>query len=176
MGRRALIGGAVLGAYPHIAYDAFLRRLCDDAGVVVVATLRARRRPSIDRRAVPNLFADAWGAVAARGDPTAAPVFAAGLASGVSFSSSPRAESTESGNGDGDPDDVEGFSAAADEDVSEHVARARGHLFVVQQRHRGRRVRLLGFARELIRKRAERVGRDPSASAAFEGSCATFPA
>ena len=32
------IGGAVLGAYPHIAYDAFLRRLCDDAGVVVVAT------------------------------------------------------------------------------------------------------------------------------------------
>ena len=32
------VGGAVLGSYPHIAYDAFLRRLGDDAGVVVVAT------------------------------------------------------------------------------------------------------------------------------------------
>lgn len=27
------VGGAVLGSYPHIAYDAFLSRLCDDAGV-----------------------------------------------------------------------------------------------------------------------------------------------
>ena len=26
------VGGAVLGSYPHIAYDAFLRRLGDDAG------------------------------------------------------------------------------------------------------------------------------------------------
>ena len=28
------MGGAVLGSYPHITYDAFLRRLGDDAGVV----------------------------------------------------------------------------------------------------------------------------------------------
>ena len=32
------IGGAVLGSYPHIAYDAFLAQMCDDAGVVMIAT------------------------------------------------------------------------------------------------------------------------------------------
>ena len=32
------VGGAVLGSYPHIAYDAFLSALCDGAGVAVVAT------------------------------------------------------------------------------------------------------------------------------------------
>lgn len=31
-------GGAVLGSYPHIAYDAMLSELCDTSGLMVVAT------------------------------------------------------------------------------------------------------------------------------------------
>ncbi|KAK3266823.1 hypothetical protein CYMTET_24585 [Cymbomonas tetramitiformis] len=32
------IGGAVLGSFPHIVYDTFLGRLCDEGGLMVVAT------------------------------------------------------------------------------------------------------------------------------------------
>ena len=32
------IGGAVLGSYPHIAYDKLLSTLSDEAGVMVIAT------------------------------------------------------------------------------------------------------------------------------------------
>lgn len=31
-------GGAVLGSYPHIAYDAMLSELCDSSGLMVIAT------------------------------------------------------------------------------------------------------------------------------------------
>jgi len=179
------IGGAVLGAYPHIAYDAFLRRLCDDAGVVVVAT---PFELGVDHRSIAercqNLFADAWGAVAAREgyDPTAAPVFAAGHSLGCKLQLIAACPNpTESGNGDGgDPPggDVEGFSAAAEE-TSRKTSRARaGHLFVAfNNATAADSVRLLEkFARELIRKRAESAsGGDPSASAAFEGFMRNLP-
>lgn len=31
-------GGAVLGSYPHIAYDMMLSELCDTSGLMVIAT------------------------------------------------------------------------------------------------------------------------------------------
>ena len=62
------VGGAVLGSYPHIAYDAFLRRLGDDAGVVVVAT---PYELGVDHGAIArecqSSLAAAWSRAAARG-------------------------------------------------------------------------------------------------------------
>ena len=75
------IGGAVLGSYPHVAYDAFLARLCDEAGVVVVATPYelGTNHAAISAECQGKLAA-AWGAVAAREgyNASATPVFAVG--------------------------------------------------------------------------------------------------
>ena len=75
------VGGAVLGSYPHIAYDAFLRRLGDDAGVVVVATPYELGvdHGAIARECQSSLDA-AWSRAAAREgyDTATMPVFAGG--------------------------------------------------------------------------------------------------
>ena len=80
------VGGAVLGSYPHIAYDAFLRRLGDDAGVVIVAT---PYELGVDHGAISGecqkSLNDAWAVAAAREgyDVSSMPVFAAGSQPGV---------------------------------------------------------------------------------------------
>ena len=166
------IGGAVLGSYPHIAYDAFLTRVCEDAGVVVVAT---PYELGVDHAAVARscgaAFDSAWASVAAREgyDPTVAPVFAAGhslgcklqLITGFGGTSKP-------GRG--------GEGASADVDAA-GMQRA-GHLFVsFNNATAADSVRLLEkFARELIKRRAETAsGGDASTNAAFEGFARNFP-
>ena len=166
------IGGAVLGSYPHIAYDAFLTRVCEDAGVVVVAT---PYELGVDHAAVARscgaAFDSAWAAVAAREgyDPTVAPVFAAGhslgcklqLITGFGGTSKP-------GRG--------GEGASADVDAA--GMQRTGHLFVsFNNATAADSVRLLEkFARELIKRRVETAsGGDASTNAAFEGFARNLP-
>ena len=56
-----------VGSYPHIAYDAFLSRVCDEAGVVVVATpYELGTDHGAIAEACQSKLAAGWCAVAAR--------------------------------------------------------------------------------------------------------------
>jgi hypothetical protein len=166
------IGGAVLGSYPHIAYDAFLTRVCEDAGVVVVAT---PYELGVDHAAVASScgasFDAAWASVAAREgyDPTVAPVFAAGHSLGCKLQLITSCGGTSNPGRGG-----EGSSA----DVDAAGPRRAGHLFVsFNNATAADSVRLLEkFARELIKRRVETAsGGDASANAAFENFARNLP-
>ena len=158
------IGGAVLGSYPHIAYDAFLSRVSDDAGVVVVATPYdlGVDHGKISRECATKLNR-AWAAFATREgyDLANTPVFAFGHSLGCKLH---LVAACGDGEGDGD-----GESAAA---------KRAGHLFVAfNNATAADSVRLLEkFAKELVRKRAETAtGGDASANAAFDGFMRNLP-
>ena len=164
------IGGAVLGSYPHIAYDAFLSRLCDDAGVAVVAT---PYELGTDHGAISAKcqrdFARAWSALCARENlpRDSAPVFAAGHSLGCKLLLLAACVAG--------PSDAE--SKGDTTLVRDPAARA-GHLFIAfNNATAADSVRLLEkFARELLERRAERAsGGDARMNDAFEGFTRNLP-
>ena len=168
------VGGAVLGSYPHIAYDAFLSRLCDDAGIAVVAT---PYELGTDHGAISEecqrKFARAWNKLRARENlPASAPVFAAGHSLGCKLQLLAACG--------GDDEGTEGSDTTEKGDttlVYDSVARA-GHLFIAfNNATAADSVRLLEkFARELLKRRAEQAsGGDASMNAAFEGFTKNLP-
>ena len=164
------VGGAVLGSYPHIAYDAFLSRLCDDAGVAVVAT---PYELGTDHGAISaecqHKFARAWNALCARENlpRDSAPVFAAGHSLGCKLLLLAACVAG--------PSDAE--SKGDTTLVRDPAARA-GHLFIAfNNATAADSVRLLEkFARELLERRAERAsGGDARMNDAFEGFTRNLP-
>jgi len=163
------VGGAVLGSYPHIAYDAFLRRLGDDAGVVVVATPYELGvdHGAIARECQSSLNA-AWSRAAAREgyDAGAMPVFAVGHSLGCKLQLIAACGGDEDTQGDEAMETVRGSRA--------------GHLFVsFNNATAADSVRLLEkFARELLKKRAEGAmgGKaDQKTKDAFDGFMRNMP-
>ena len=166
------VGGAVLGSYPHIAYDAFLSRLCDDAGIAVIAT---PYELGTDHGAISEecqrKFARAWNALRVRENlPASAPVFAAGHSLGCKL----QLLAACVGDGPaGEGTDTKGDTTL----VYDSVARA-GHLFIAfNNATAADSVRLLEkFARELLKRRAEQAsGGDARMNAAFEGFTRNLP-
>ena len=164
------IGGAVLGSYPHIAYDAFLSALCDGAGVAVVAT---PYELGTDHGAISAKcqrdFARAWSALCARENlpRDSAPVFAAGHSLGCKLLLLAACVAG--------PSDAE--SKGDTTLVRDPAARA-GHLFIAfNNATAADSVRLLEkFARELLERRAERAsGGDARMNDAFEGFTRNLP-
>ncbi|EEH60434.1 uncharacterized protein MICPUCDRAFT_6513, partial [Micromonas pusilla CCMP1545] len=150
------IGGAVLGSYPHIAYDAFLSRVSDDAGVVVVATPYdlGVDHGKISRECATKLNR-AWAAFATREgyDLANTPVFAFGHSLGCKLH---LVAACGDGEGDGD-----GESAAA---------KRAGHLFVAfNNATAADSVRLLEkFAKELRAASAAGLDFTPSPAETLE--------
>jgi len=146
------IGGAVLGQYPHIAYDAFLSALCDEAGVLVVATPYelGTNHTKISAECQAGL-SRAWGAVAAREgyNPGAVPVFAVGHSLGCKLQLIASC---------GEQDKSSGGEKS--EAMQAPPPNRAGHLFVAfNNATAADSVRLLEkFARELLRKRNEATG------------------
>ena len=164
------VGGAVLGSYPHIAYDAFLSALCDGAGVAVVAT---PYELGTDHGAISAKcqrdFARAWSALCARENlpRDSAPVFAAGHSLGCKLLLLAACVAG--------PSDAE--SKGDTTLVRDPAARA-GHLFIAfNNATAADSVRLLEkFARELLERRAERAsGGDARMNDAFEGFTRNLP-
>lgn len=171
------VGGAVLGSYPHIAYDAFLRRLGDDAGVVIVAT---PYELGVDHGAISGecqkSLNDAWAVAAAREgyDVSSMPVFAAGHSLGCKLQLIAACGSGPRGSADGGSEGATGGTMAGTQG-----ARA-GHLFVsFNNATAADSVRLLEkFARELLKKRAEGAmgGKaDQGTKDAFDGFMRNIP-
>jgi hypothetical protein len=172
------IGGAVLGSYPHIAYDAFLARLGDNAGVFVVATPYelGTDHAAISRECQGKLAA-AWGAVAAREgyNPAAMPVFAAGHSLGCKLhliAACSGVGEEEEKNGEGGEGEGGGKGEGGGGGVQSPPPARAGHLFVAfNNATAADSVRLLEkFARELLKKRAvTAAGGDTAANDAFDG-------
>lgn len=164
------VGGAVLGSYPHIAYDAFLSALCDGAGVAVVAT---PYELGTDHGAISAKcqrdFARAWSALCARENlpRDSAPVFAAGHSLGCKLQLLAACDAGEGA--------TQAYGDAAL--VNDAAARA-GHFFVAfNNATAADSVRLLEkFARELLKRRAEQAsGGDARMNDAFEGFTRNLP-
>ena len=162
------VGGAVLGSYPHIAYDAFLTRLCDDAGVVVVAT---PYELGTDHGAISKecsvKYNAAWSAVCAREGYTFGqmPVFAAGHSLGCKLQ---LIAACISGS-----DDTENAT-----DIQNANQKRAGHLFIAfNNATAADSVRLLEkFARAVLKKRAETAsGGDKTMNDTFEGFTRNLP-
>lgn len=162
------IGGAVLGSYPHIAYDAVLSRLCDDAGVVVVATpYELGTNHGAIAKECQEKLSKAWSAVAAREgyDPAVTPIFAVGHSLGCKL------QLIAACGGDDDKEESDGR-------VQPWMPNRAGHLFIAfNNATAADSVRLLEkFARELLKKRAEAAsGGDTSANEAFDGFIRNLP-
>jgi len=79
------MGGAVLGAFPHIVYDAFLSRVCDEGGLMVIATPYELATDHGQLAAAAAKMRDrAFRAVAARENyPIALPMFGVGHSLGA---------------------------------------------------------------------------------------------
>ena len=157
------IGGAVR-LYPHIAYDAFLTRVCEDAGVVVVATPY-------------ELGADHAAATSplTAGHPPPPGGLRPHRRARV-LQAQPRGLQLITGFGGTSKPGRGGEGASADVDAA-GMQRA-GHLFVsFNNATAADSVRLLEkFARELIKRRAETAsGGDASTNAAFEGFARNLP-
>ena len=167
------VGGAVLGSYPHIAYDAFLSRLCDDAGVAIVATPYelGTDHDSISA-ACQRDFARAWSALCARENlpRDSAPVFAAGHSLGCKLQLLAACVAGE--------DATAGKAREGDATIVHDSANRAGHLFIAfNNATAADSVRLLEkFARELLRRRAEQAsGGDARLNDAFEGFTRNLP-
>jgi len=190
------IGGAVLGSYPHIAYDAFLSQLCDEAGVFVVATPYelGTNHSAISAECQAKLNS-AWGAVAAREgyNPGAMPVFAVGHSLGCKLQliaacgggaaaadGDDAAKGSDKAGAQAKTGGGEGASANGGDAVEEPAppSNRAGHLFLAfNNATAADSVRLLEkFAREILKKRAETAaGGDRAANDAFDGFMRNLP-
>lgn len=144
------MGGAVLGGYPHIVYDALLSRICDEGGLIVIATpydLDTNHGQIADEAA--GMRDRAFRAIAAREYyPPAMPMFGIGHSLGAKLHVLLASEesSTESTGVEVDTPPV----------YAGHVLVAFNNASAVDT------VRLLeNFARVLLKRRAEEPGANP---------------
>lgn len=164
------IGGAVLGSYPHIAYDTFLSKLCDDASVVVVATPYelGTDHGAISSECVGKLNS-AWSQIAARENynVTTTPVFAAGHSLGCKLQ-------LIASCGEGDDSDTDSNNSSLKPSNPQRA----GHLFIAfNNATAADSVKLLEkFAREVLKKRAETAsGGDKTMNDAFDNFTRNLP-